>query len=144
VDRSVLTGPASGFLNVDVDLQSATDLSPFIQALGKRIVCTHSGRSGRRYWVRFVLSRQPKSPNDAIRALARLVDSLPPGHRRHWSRATHREFDIGVEGRGDQHTVESVLDLETLKCVTRLGASLRLTAYPPSEDEGTNRKAAQQ
>ena len=118
------------FITVDLDLKSARDLTPLLEAWGNRAIRTHDGRTGRRYWMRFVLARSTKDPAGAILAFNRLVQRLPKNALRRWNEAS-KEFDVGIQAGFEHRTGEWLLTPRVIDVVHALRASVRLTVYSP-------------
>jgi hypothetical protein len=113
---------------VDLDIKSNKNLQPLLNALNSRVFQLHSGRMGRQHWVRLELSRQPKTPDEAIRRFCRWVETLPPAAKKVWNDASHREFDIGIQAGGTP-AAEWLLDQLTLKRVAMVGGQIKVTVY---------------
>jgi hypothetical protein len=118
-------------LNVDIDVKSVAEPEPLIKALGWPVLCQRVGKVGRAHWVRFMLSRQPASPADAILGFAKLVTKLPDDHRAIWEKAQSKEFDIGIESGFEPFSAEWVLERRVIEVIAELGARLRITVYAP-------------
>jgi hypothetical protein len=118
------------FLNVDLDLKSSVDLSPLAKAWSKRVIPIHTGKWGRRYWLRLAVMGQPKTPAEAIAGFSRLVAQLRGPARVVWTRAA-KELDIGVQAGFERRSAEWVLDPKVVRAVARMGAALRITVYSP-------------
>ncbi len=129
----------SRFVNVDLDIKSPTDLTALIAAFARRAMVIHSGRSGRRYWVRLELVRHPKNPDEGIKRLLDLASSLRDSARVAWANST-KEFDIGIEGGTEPGPAEWLVRPRTLQAAARADAQLRFTVYPASLT--VNRKKA--
>ena len=123
--------PQARFLNVDIDVRSVVDPEPLAKALGRAVLCQRVGKVGGAHWVRFMLSRQPTSPTDAILGFAKLVNRLSAGHRAIWNNARSKEFDVGIESGFEPFSAEWVLERRVIEAIAALGARLRLTVYAP-------------
>ena len=121
----------TSFLNVDLELRSASDLAPLVKALTRSTLPLHVGRLRRSYRARLCLRRQPKSPSDAIQGFIRAVSKLSPNHKTAWKRASLREFDVGIQAGLEPRLSEWALDALTLRQVAVLGGQVRLTLYSP-------------
>jgi hypothetical protein len=119
------------FLNVDLDVRSREDLTPLAEALEPQVFALHVGRVGRGWMARFELSRQPTTPDAAIRRLAAAVERLPARERARWRRATRREFNVGIQAAAEPHASEFPIEPDTLALVARLKGRLVLTLYAP-------------
>ena len=132
------------FLNVDLDIKSKSDPAAIAKAWENRAVSIHTHKLGRQYWLRGALVFQPKNPTDAIRRFAKLVRDLPPGARRLWTKASSKEFDIGIQAGFERRSGEWVLEPEVVRTIADLGARIRVTVYSPLLiiDENAARKRA--
>jgi hypothetical protein len=124
------TFPAE-FLNVDLDIKSNFDPAAIVKAWNNRVHPMHTDKHGRQYWLRLSLALQPKSPTDAITRFAKLVGDLPPRERSLWTKASCKEFDIGVQAGFERGSGEWVLEPKLVRTIADLGAQIRLTVYSP-------------
>lgn len=116
------------FLNVDLEIESASNLDPIATEMGKRVVVLHSGPASkaRRHLLVLESARSYKSPDTAIHALCGVVEGLSPEARRIWT-AARKHFDVGYELRPSEHSSHCTLRPDTLERMARLGAGLRVT-----------------
>lgn len=121
------------FLNVDLELQSRRAVEPVVQALSVRAPLLSIYRRGSLYCAAFELAAQPKSADAAIRALAKLVLSLPAPARRIWNAATRRDFDIGIQSGQDPVALMVELSREAVQLVQRVEGRIIFTLYPPAQ-----------
>ena len=123
------------FLNVDLEIQSASKLDALAAAMGKRVVVLHSGPgTARRHLLDLESSREHKGPDATIHALCAIVESLPPAARRIWN-SSHREFDVGYELRASERSSRFSLRPDTLERISKLGAALTVTYYRGDTNE---------
>ncbi len=120
------------FVNVDLDIKSPTDLKDLTAAFARKTTAIHSGRSGRRHWVRLELLRQPRTPDEGIKRFADLALSLRGTAREAWDNGT-KEFDIGIEAGSEPNPAEWVIGSRTLQAAASVGAELRITVYSPTD-----------
>ena len=120
---------SSGFLNVDLEVESRAELVPLIQALSASTVVLASFRRGRRYLARFELAVQPRTPAHGIRAFGRLIRRLPARVRRLWNGATRRDLDIGVETSVRRREDNVVLSRKAVQEAAELSARILVTVY---------------
>ena len=136
----------SHFLNVDLDIESSSDLSPIASFLGDRVwvlyndIVTPGGL--------YLLSLEPNpkreisnNPERYIRFLVDLIDSFPLNLMKLWNKSTSRVFDIGFSG-GIVPKSESNDEFQEIKVykadlspemaarLSRLRATIRITVYP--------------
>ena len=121
------------FLNVDLEIQSASNLDALVSAMGKRVLIMYSGPGTvRRHLLALEISRCYKSADATIRAFCNIVESLPPSARKVWNKS-HKEFDVGYELRVSEKSSRFSLGAHTLGRVARLGAFLTVTYYRGDE-----------
>ena len=118
------------FLNVDLEIESASKLDPLAVEMGKRVIVLHSGPASKPKQHLLVLesSRQHRGPDATIHALCLAVERLSPASRRVWN-AARREFDVGYELRPSERSSRFTMRSDTLERVARLGASLAVSYY---------------
>jgi hypothetical protein len=118
------------FLNVDLEIESASKLHSLAAAMGKRVAVLHSGPASKpkRHLLALESARSLKNPDATIHALCSVVESLPPAERRVWQKA-RKEFDIGYELRASERSARFSLRPDTLERVAKLGATLTVTYY---------------
>lgn len=132
------------FLNVDLDVFSASPLQPLAEAFGDRVSVLHVGRHGRRYRAHFELRSSANSDaNRLIAGFVRLVSGLPRGARSIWNQATRRDFNIGIQAGQAPHSYELFLEPETLGLASRVNARVGVTIYaeqrsPPRQEGRRN------
>lgn len=117
------------FLNVDLDIWSASDLQPLVDGFGARVYLLHAAREKRTYWVLLELSGQPKSADSCIRRFCALIRALPRAQRTLWNKAKRRDFNIGIAAAHEPSLSEFALSEETVKAAAALGARIVLTVY---------------
>ena len=133
-----MTKAPTEFLNVDIDLRSVADPTPFIDALGRKVLSQRIGKDGRAHWVRLMLAGQPAGPGDAILQFAKFVAELPPTIRAIWENAVSKEFDIGIQAGFEPSSAEWVLDRKVVEAAARVGARVRITVYSANFDLGSS------
>lgn len=118
------------FYNVDLEIESCTNLDSLIAGMGKRVDVLYAGplTKWRRHFVSFEIARKCRGPDASIHALCSIVDDLPPVARRIWN-AARKTFDIGCELRPTERSSHFTLRIDTLKRITSLGAKLAVTYY---------------
>jgi hypothetical protein len=126
------------FLNVDLDIESAEDLTPLIDALSPYAITLDRPPGMATFELE---DSSPTSPEPLIEEFVRLVKALPPDARALWEGASRRVFDIGIESvRGPAQEVHR-LSPRTLRAAAAVGAEIALTIYgshPTSRSERAN------
>jgi hypothetical protein len=120
----------ANFLNVDLEIVSASKLDALAAEMGRRVVVLHSGPAARPRHQRLLLesSRYLRNPDTVIHALCSVVEGLSPTSRRLWKRA-RKEFDVGYELRRSESLLRFSIRPDTLERVAALGARLTVTCY---------------
>ncbi len=130
------------YLNTDLDLTSPDDLTAlaaFFEARGMwPLHCDHGG-DGLWYATFEVNDPSPCGadpshvPENTIAAMLSVVESLPEPLKRIWEACTRRQFDIGYDCGSKPWAFNQGLSGELLGRIAAVGASLRITLYPPEK-----------
>jgi hypothetical protein len=123
------------FLNTDLDLVSADDLSPLAKALEAACVFPmHVTRGADGLWyAMFETQGERTEPEPCISVMLSAIESLPPAHRSTWDHCTLREFNIGYDCGDEPWAFNQGLSVALLGRMAAVGASLRVTLYPDRE-----------
>lgn len=116
------------FLNVDVDVRSASSLEPLARELAQRASIHDSPDPENKRWLHFA-PYSPKTAEAAVREIVALIDALSPTARRLWNRAKRRTFDIGIQGGVTPHSSGFALSAKAVAAITRLGGDVIITVY---------------
>ena len=116
------------FLNVDLEIWSASNLDGLSAEMGERVSVHYCGPAPKRHLLAVENSRYYKNPDSAIHALCKVVESLSPAGRRIWKTA-RKTFDVGYEFRRSDWSSHFSLRPDTLARVSNLGATLAVTYY---------------
>ena len=125
------------YLNTDLDLTSAEDLTPFsaiLEACGFFLVKVrcHDG-----LWTAvFEAGQQYEEAGKSIEEMVATLESLQEPWRSVFLRCTTREFNIGYECGPEPWAFNQGLSNKLLGRMSSLGASLRVTLYPNREPAG--------
>lgn len=119
------------FLNVDLEIDSTSDLQPLVEALSGSAFTLYCGRVRRTYCARLALARQPKGADAAIRALCSGISRLDKTGRDLWKSARRRDFSIGIQAGGKPQSCDFAIQPATLKTASNLGAGIIFTVYAP-------------
>ena len=120
------------FLNVDLELRSAEDLTPLADAFRPRLYVLHLGRVGQWHRASFELRGQPRTPDAGIRRLVAAIRRLPARQRALWNRATRRDFNVGIQSAAEPHALELPIEAATIALVGKVGGRIVLTVYGSS------------
>jgi hypothetical protein len=126
------------YLNTDLDIAAADDLTLLTAALQARGVSPlHVGQSENGEYTATLETDEPfEEPEANLLALLEVIEALHGLERVAWDVCTDRTFDIGYRC-GSQPKwpgcFQQELSSQTLRRIADVGASLRLTLYPPLE-----------
>lgn len=129
------------FVAVDVDVRSRRSLAPLLA------VWPHAQTPGRvnqrapRWLVQSGLTaptaryRTRDTADFRVNDLVRVIEALPKPARRCWDQATHRTFDIGIEGPAEPGRGAGIpVSQRTIEAVARVSGRIVITVYPPGPD----------
>jgi hypothetical protein len=122
------------FLNVDLDLRSAVDLSELARALEPGALTLTCGAVDGGYIASFEIAGHATDAESTIRRLVALVDALPSRARGLWDQTT-RDFSIGLRAGSRQSKFELALPPDVIQLVAGVGASLSVTVYVEARDD---------
>lgn len=130
------------FLNVDLELESTSDLSPLTRRLGDQVCVLFSGWSGELYHLALEVSIETPPPSNGLDADARvrdfigLISQLPPALRALWDGCRSRVFDIGFDAGTSPWPFRQTIAEATAQAISSVGAALRITIYPYTPEPG--------
>ena len=133
------------YLNTDLDLTSAEDLTPLAAAFepaGVLPLHVMRGDDGLCY-ARFETDEHHAEPEQSIADMLGVVESLGPPLRALWAACSRREFNIGYDCGLNPWEFHQGLSVELLGRMAKAGASLRVKLYPDRE-QGTPNQALEQ
>lgn len=120
------------FLNVDLDVEAPSDLTPLVKALGPKVFDLHTGPGRAGYETHLELDSRPgqfESAEATIAGFLELLAALPSRPRALWNKATRRDFNIGIQAGSRPRAFELALSPDSLKAVARVGARVVVTVY---------------
>jgi len=127
--------PVAEYRAVDLDVRSHSSLGPLLDEWRWAQTPAREGTEAPR-WLLVTPPGLPKTADQAVRALVRLVARLPPTARRCWNRAAARTFDIGIQAGLAPFCFDDVrLKPRTIQAIARIGGQLQITVYAPTSAE---------
>ena len=117
------------FLNVDLDILSASPLESLVSAFGKKVAVLYVGGERRRYKASLELASFSRTADATIRRLAKLIEALPKPARRIWDQAHSRVFNIGIRGGHQPVSREWLVGMAAVAAVARVRGSIMITVY---------------
>jgi hypothetical protein len=129
------------YLAVDVDVRSRRSLAPLLAAWPNAETPGRVNQRAPRWLVLSGLTapkarfRMRDTADFRVNELVRVVEDLPRPARRCWNEATHRTFDIAIEGPpGPCRGTGIPVSQRTIEAVARVGGRIVITVYPPEPD----------
>ncbi|QDT47643.1 hypothetical protein Pan258_16790 [Symmachiella dynata] len=134
--------PRFHYLNTDLDLIAAVELSPLIEALESdgRLFSLHMTLGDDGFWYSTCETEsQFDEPDANIVHMLDAIESLPDAARAIWDQCVTREFNPGYDCGAEPWGFNQGLSNETLRRMAAVGASFRFTLYPHRDDgDGCN------
>ena len=129
------------YLAVDLDVRSRRSLAPLLAAWPDAQTPGCLNRRAPRWLVLSGLTA-PKARSKArdtadfrLSELVRAIENLPRVARRCWNEASHRTFDIGIEGPpGPCRGTGIPVSQRVIEAVARVGGRIVITVYPPGPE----------
>ncbi len=120
------------YLNTDLDLTSADDLSGLATALeAQGVRALHVAHADNGLWLaRFETDEQFAEPESSIAAMLSAIESLEKPLRLIWDGCSLREFNIGYDCGAEPWAFNQGLSTALLGRIAAAGATLRITLYP--------------
>ncbi len=134
--------PKLHFLNADLDLLFEDEPMFVLRELGRKVIVLHSEQqaNGRGWFTRLELSRDPKSPEQAIQSWIEALNKLSAKAKREFLKAMSRTFDLGFDVGNDKKAVQIKLPSDLLSELAGWGASYTITLY--QEEAGLEIRSA--
>ena len=130
------------YLNTDLDLVAVRDLTPLTSALNARAVFPLSvDRGGDGLWYATLELETDDfaiDPEGTIRGMLDAIEAIDGEAKQLWAESSLREFNIGYDCGDEPQAFSSGLSNATLNRIASVGASLRITLYPVSENTRQN------
>jgi hypothetical protein len=130
---------SSHYLNTDLCLVSASDLTPLIASVGRRVVVGHCGRHGRRWHATLNARGSGRfgkgDPRQDATRLLRVVAQLSGTARALWRGCVSREMNIGWQSSDCRPEGAFRMDAAIIAAIARQGISLAVTIYPACEND---------
>jgi hypothetical protein len=124
----------SHFVNVDLDIYSASNLEPLVAAMGKRVDVLFLGGIKRTYQARLELCKTIHTPDATILGFCALILMLPKAERKLWDGAKIRELNIGLQIRMKPTTYKIMLSEKTVRAASEVNARIKITMYSPATE----------
>jgi hypothetical protein len=127
------------YLNTDLDLAAAVDLSSLAATFKSQgVVPLHLAPGEDDTWrAIFETSKSYPDPESNIAAILSVIEHLEQPELNIWQALTLCEFNIGYDSGDEPWAFNQGLSRELLQRITKVGASLRFTLYPPESSPVT-------
>jgi len=126
-----LSVPTS-FLNLDLELKSATSLDAFVQHLAGEVFVLINEKVGGQYF----LGLEPiidgalcSNLENCTRYFIDLLNILPAEMLAVWYNCTSRIFDFGFDGGLESLPLSTMLSTKSLREMAQLGVDMKITIY---------------
>jgi hypothetical protein len=121
------------YLNTDLDLVATHDLTTLAADLeAEGVYPLHVARHEDGLWYATFEAGEPsEQPDPNIVMMLAMIESLSEAASRAWWACTAREFNIGYECGSEPWAFNQEISGQTLRRMANVGASLRITLYPP-------------
>jgi hypothetical protein len=124
------------FCNVDLDIESRSDLTELKTELSRNVVDLGPGPvSPGCFQLRLETAPEYATPDETICAFCLLLERLSPNAERAWRYAHKKEFDVGHDVVQGRNASQFSLRHDTLKRLSALGATLGITFYNSAKGE---------
>ncbi len=118
------------FLNVDLEIESATPIRLVTEEFGEKVSVLYSGQTSGGFLASYEVSLMDRDADSIIHRFCELIESLSEDARREWDGSFRKTFDIGY---GPSELVEmysSRIRSETVARVSGLNAEIAVSIYP--------------
>jgi hypothetical protein len=132
-------------MNVDLEIDSKSNLDSLAIEMGKRVTVLYSGPIGssKRQLLTLETSRHYKGPDATIHAFCIVIENLSPASHQIW-KAARKVFDVGYELRPGERLSRFGLRSDTLQRMATLGATLAVSYYRGVSEEAMRLEAVVQ
>lgn len=122
----------TSYSNVDLVIESKTDLTPLVNELGSRVFVLNPSHVAGAPLYKAELECFPKKagPEGAVSRFCDLIEKLSATSKSIWKNCKKREFDIGFTAGLEPWPFVACLSTSTLNRVASLNATLAITIYP--------------
>ena len=123
------------YLNTDLILESADDLTPITASFGEDVVVLHNGMAKGMHLAAFEIAGSHGGADEDIKYFVALVEALSQEVRALWDGCYSRKFDIGYSSGDDTPSYSTELRANTIQAIAPLNASVVITIYPHPDDD---------
>lgn len=146
MDKTSSPSAPASFLNLDLELRSASDLTAIAEHLESQAFVLYTGKANGDFLLRLEPLIESSLSNNILACTEHflgLLNSLPPELMSMWQSCTSRIFDYGFDGGFESAPLDVAIPAATLAQMIQLGTDIRITVYPFSENNNNSeRKSA--
>ena len=118
------------YLNVDLEIESKSDLSKIVEEFGDDVSVLYSGEMRGYQLASFEIPGNTADADETINNFCLLVEGLPKEAREVWDGCCSRVMDVGYESGTSPQNFRSEIRASTVQRVAAIGASIVITIYP--------------
>ena len=122
------------FLNIDLDLESDSDLSPIIQEFGENLIVLNNKKEKGFHKVSFELAGLNGDPDYLFEKYFILIDGLSEVGKGLWQGCSKKMFDLGFESGENSGGLQTELPQSIINKLSSLGATVAITIYGLSNE----------
>ena len=123
------------FLNVDLEVQSHKDLGPIAADFGEDVLTLYCGDAHTHKLALFETAVSYGDPDTTISHFCTMIEGMSADVRSLWTDSFSKVFDIGYESGLSSQKYSSELRPDIVARVAAIGASIRVTIYPPMPEK---------
>lgn len=122
------------FLNVDLEIESATPIRLVTEEFGEEVSVLYSGQTSGGFLASYEVSLMDRDADSIIHRFCELIESLSEDARREWDGSFRRTFDIGYGPLELVEMYSSRIRSKTVARVSELNAEIAVSIYPRMEE----------
>lgn len=128
------------YCNTDLDISSPVDLALLVEEyVACGVYSLHPElRRGDHWFATLSTNEQYSEPESTISAMLDAIEAAPDQIKTIWNTCTLREFNIGYDCGDEPWAFNQGLSTATLRRMAALGATLRITLYPPDNSNASD------
>lgn len=121
------------FLNVDLDIESNTDLSPVFENLGKKISVLNNQNENGVFKYSLEIGKCLESPGLVLKEFFSIFLALPPEFREFYLDCSRMVFDVGFEcegkASGSPIQIREIVSSDIIHSLSKMNAEIAITVY---------------
>ena len=128
------------YLNVDLEIESKSDLSKIVEEFGEDVSVLYCGEMRGYQHASFEIPGNTADADETINHFCLLVEELTEEAREVWQSCCSRVMDVGFESGTTPWNFRSEIRASTVQRVAAIGASIVITIYPLFDESGRDGK----